>query len=47
MTTQRRTATQRREAILGSRWVRTVSCYRITTAYLLVAFIVLILLLTL
>jgi len=35
----------RREAILGSRWVQTVSCYRITTAYLMVAVLIFILLL--
>lgn len=45
--TQRKTAHPHRDAILGSRWVRTVSCYRITTVYLLVAFVVLVLLLTL
>lgn len=36
-----------REALLGSRWVQTVSCYRITTAYLLVALVTIALLLAL
>ena len=39
--------TYRRETSLGSRWAQTVSCYRITSVYLLVATVVLVLLLTL
>lgn len=46
MTQRRMTTNQRREAILGSRWVRTVSCYRITALYLMVAVILILLLLT-
>ena len=35
----------RRETVVGSRWVQTVSYYRITTVYLIVALLVFVLLL--
>ena len=46
MTAQRATH-PRRDAILGSRWARTVSAYRITTGYLMVAVVIIVLLFTL
>lgn len=46
MTTQRWFTRQRRDAFIGSRWVQTVSCYRITTVYLMVAVVIFVLLLT-
>lgn len=43
--TRHQTSHHRREAVLGSRWMQAVSCYRITSVYLMVAALVILLVL--